>query len=138
MIFSAPSDLYTIDFPPEEIPILQNQDTIVTTRVAEDCKKFLQGCLVIVPWKNEHGGCILYLVEKREVFRDIQDHPFFAELTDEQVACIGSYPIYSVLILTKMKMDDEQVNAIENFGITNNLGQMEDECHSKQPSQLLC
>lgn len=91
-------DLYKdISFPKEEIATLRKQDRIVTTRVSNDFDMFAEGDMVKTPWNA------YYKVSKRLVIHNVQEHPFYKQLTENQINLIKKYKDIAVLYLNKIK-----------------------------------
>lgn len=84
-----------ISFPKEEIPTLQSQDQIITTRVKEECGKYKMGDIVITPWGDR------FTVNKLIKYKRITDHPFYKELTESQKNEISTQ-FFEVLTLNKL------------------------------------
>lgn len=87
----ALSDAKPITFPEEEIDQLSTQDEFYTTRVSEEYSKFQEGDVVITPWGKN------YICVSRIELTDVKDHPFYKELTPDQVELIGQYNKIAVL-----------------------------------------
>ena len=85
-----------ITFPPSEIDTIKKQDRIITTRVSADYDKFFVGDLVETPWN------VIFKVVKRQEIKDITNHPFYSELTREQINFLSEYNKIAVLTLEKV------------------------------------
>lgn len=84
-----------IAFPTSEIETIKKRDKIITTRVSADYYKFLVSDLVETPWK------VIYKVVKRQEITDVKKHPFYSELTKEQIDLLSKYNKIAVLTLEK-------------------------------------
>ena len=82
-----------ITFPPSEIETIKKQDRIITTRVSADYDKFHEGDLVETPWKA------IYKVAKRLEITSIEKHPYYSELTKQQIAYLSKQDKIAVLTL---------------------------------------
>lgn len=97
MLYGNQGDLIT--FPEEEIPQIRKQldeyRQVITTRVLKEYDKYIEGQRLRSPW-----GEMLF-VAKIERYTNLNDHPFFNELTEEQKEIIGDNPL-DVLYLRKL------------------------------------
>lgn len=93
----------TITFPKEEIPTISKQDRIITTRVSSDYNKFHEGDIVQTPWNK------LYKVTNRLEITNIKDHPYYNELTKDQIAFLSKYDKIAVLTLVLQKDSNEEM-----------------------------
>ena len=93
----------TITFPKEEIEIISKQDRIITTRVSSDYNKFHEGDIVQTPWNK------LYKVTNRLEIANIKDHPYYNELTKDQIAFLSKYDKIAVLTLMIQKDSNEEM-----------------------------
>jgi len=84
-----------ISFPEDEIPFLKGRKTIWTTRVSDDFDRFDVDDIVEAPWGNK------YEVQMFKVIYNIDDHPFYDELTDEQIDFLSSFDEMKVLKLVE-------------------------------------
>ena len=91
----------TITFPKEEIETISKQDRIITTRVSSDYNKFHEGDIVQTPWNK------LYKVTNRLEITNIKDHPYYNELTKDQIAFLSKYDKIAVLTLMIQKDSNE-------------------------------
>jgi hypothetical protein len=85
-----------ISFLKNEIPSLIGRETIITTRVLDDYGKYYVGDSVVTPWGDR------YAVTDRIDLEDVSEHPFFDELTDDQIVEIsrcGAYCVLELMIL---------------------------------------
>lgn len=80
-----------IDFPKEEIPVLSKQKKFVTTRVSDDYNKYWYGDIVMTPWGKR------YKIVKRLNITDIKDHPYYKELTKDQIKFLSKFNEICVL-----------------------------------------
>ena len=94
-----------ISFPKKEIQIIKKQNRIITTRVSSDYDKFDVGDIVETPWN------VLYRVDKRQNITDIKDHPYYKELTEDQVDLLSRYSKIAVLTLIIYKESKEAFDA---------------------------
>ena len=92
-----------ITFPPSEIETLKTQTKIITTRVSKDYDTFQKGDLVEVPW-----GDLFKVTERLEITK-IEDHPFYNELTKQQIAYLKKHDKIAVLTLMKQDKSTEGV-----------------------------
>lgn len=86
-----------IDFPADEIDSLKDRLSVVTTRVSDDFSKFELGDNVIAPWGKT------YRVTSRIEINDINDHPYYDELTQDQVEFLSDYDKIAVLQLDEIQ-----------------------------------
>ena len=86
-----------IDFPTDEIDSLKDRLSLVTTRVSDDFSKFELGDTVIAPWGKT------YRVTSRIEIDDINDHPYYDELTQDQIEFLSDYDKIAVLRLDEMQ-----------------------------------
>ena len=86
-----------IDFPADEIDSLKDRLSLVTTRVSDDFSKFAVGDTVIAPWGKT------YRVTSRIEIDDINDHPYYDELTQDQVEFLSDYDKIAVLQLDEIQ-----------------------------------
>ena len=84
-----------IDFPVEEIAQLKNNNQLVTTRVSQEYNRYHIGEILESPWKQ------LYIVANTQKIKNIQDHPYYTELTKEQIQLIAKYKRINVITLKK-------------------------------------
>ncbi len=103
------NDIPLMDFPKEEQDTLRTQTTIVTTRILNEYKKYKMGQLVTTPWGK------LYTVKYVVKYRNIEDHPYFKELTEKWKQDIGSN-FYEVITLESTS-ENKKVLAGDNFYI---------------------
>lgn len=94
-IVAIPKNAIPITFPKEEIPTLQLQDRIITTRIKNEMNTYKMGNVVKTPW-NE-----LYSVNRRTKHTRIETHPYYNQLTPEQIKTIGDN-FFEVLELVKL------------------------------------
>ena len=86
-----------IGFPVEELEQLKGKSRIVTTRVSREYGCYDEGEILQTPWGE------WYVVAKIEKVSDIKDHPYYNELTQEQVRLLSGYKKIKVLTLKKVK-----------------------------------
>lgn len=86
-----------IDFPADEIDSLKDRPSIVTTRVSDDFNRFALGDVVIAPWGKT------YRITSRIEIDDINDHPYYNELSQDQVEFLSGYDKIAVLQLDEMQ-----------------------------------
>jgi len=84
-----------INFPAEEIAELKNKNQLVTTRVSQEYNRYHIGEILQSPWKQR------YIVINTQKIKHIQDHPYYAELTKEQIKLISKYKRINVITLKK-------------------------------------
>ena len=96
-----------ITFPPSEIDTIKKQDRIITTRVSTDYDKFHEGDLVETPWKA------IYKVAKRLEITSIEKHPYYSELTKQQIAYLSKQDKIAVLTLEK-QFDKLELEKVKN------------------------
>jgi hypothetical protein len=99
-----------ITFPKEEIPVISKQDRIITTRVSSEYDKFHEGDIVQTPWNK------LYKVTNRLEITDIKDHPYYNELTKDQISLLSKYDKIAILTLVIQEDSNEALaeKAIKN------------------------
>lgn len=93
---SVPHLVKLISFSEDEIPLLKGRMTIWTTRVSDDFDKFDIGDVVETPWGEK------YRVQLFKVIYDVEDHPFYDELTDEQIDFLSRFDEMKVLKLVEV------------------------------------
>ena len=86
-----------IDFPIEELEQLKGKSRIITTRVSREYGCYSEGEILKTSWDEE------YVVSKIEKVSDIKEHPYYNELTQEQIRFLSRYKKIKVLTLTKVK-----------------------------------
>lgn len=89
-----------ITFPEKEIEKLKKQKKIITTRVSKDFDMFFKNDIVKTPWNNH------YVVSDRLEIKDITKHPFYKELTKDQIKFLSRYDKIAVLTLEKIFEDE--------------------------------
>ena len=82
-----------IDFPRDEIPNLKNKKSFSTTRVSEDYNKYSVGNIVLTPWNRQ------YKIVKRVDIQNVKQHPYYKELTKQQIDFLKKYNKLCVLWL---------------------------------------
>ena len=82
-----------ISFSKSEAAALKKQDQIVTTRVSDEYREYQLGDLVKAPW-----GAVYKVVGRRSI-SSIAQHPYKAELTNEQIEKLKQYDKLAVLTL---------------------------------------
>ena len=85
-----------IDFPVEEVALLKNKSRIITTRVSKEYNRYHLGDILESPWKE------LYIVDKLKKISCIKDHPYYQDLTTEQIQLISKYKRIDILTLKKL------------------------------------
>ena len=95
------SEYATISFPKEEIPTISKQSRIITTRVSSDYNKYHVGDMVQTPWDK------IYKVTNRIEIKNVKDHPYYKELTKEQIEFLKNYDEIAVLTL-ELQSDSEE------------------------------
>lgn len=88
-----------ISFPAEEIPTLQTQSVIHTTRISNDRTAFNVNDIVQASWGDT------YRVISKDEFKSVEDHPFFNDLTEDQKAALSGHP-YTLIKLSKISVLD--------------------------------
>ena len=84
-----------ISFPLEEIEQLKAQDCLITTRVSREYNRYHVGEIVTPPWKQ------LYIVTHVQKIKHIKEHPYYSELTNNQIQLISKYKRIDVLTLKR-------------------------------------
>ena len=87
----------SIDFPFNELSQLQGHSRIITTRVSQQYNRYHKGDVVCCPWQE------LYLVSRVQKIEDITDHPYYQELTQQQIRLLQRYKRMDVITLKKVK-----------------------------------
>ena len=85
-----------IHFPVEELEQLKGKTRIITTRVSREYNRYHIKEILKTPW-NE-----LYIVAKVDKITDIKEHPFYHNLTKEQIQLISKYKKIDILTLEKV------------------------------------
>lgn len=81
-----------ISFPTSEIEFIKHQKVIYTTRINEEYDKYQLNEIYITPWDS-----YIQVVNIQE-YTNIEDHPFYSKLNEEQLVLLRSHP-YKVLTL---------------------------------------
>ena len=100
------NNIIDIDFPEEEINILKKQNKIITTRVSAEYNKYNVGDLVRTPWGD------IFKVLNIKKFRDIENHPYLDELTEDQINLLSKYKKMDLVTMYKQK-DVKEFNVSE-------------------------
>ncbi|HCC21859.1 hypothetical protein A2480_02170 [Candidatus Uhrbacteria bacterium RIFOXYC2_FULL_47_19] len=86
-----------IDFPPEEHASIQQQlehfGFAYTTRVSDEAKKYEVGYVLDTPLNRR------VRVSQIDIFKDIKEHPYLNELTDDWIKKILTFREYAVIKL---------------------------------------
>ena len=85
-----------ISFPLSELEQLKNRSFIITTRVSKEYNRYHLGDILKSPWSD------LYYVQKIEKINCIDDHPYYDELTNDQIQLISKYKKIDILTLKKL------------------------------------
>lgn len=85
-----------INFPLEEVEILKKRSCIITTRVSREYNCYSSGDILQSPWGD------LYIVDKVKKINCVKQHPFYNDLTTEQIQLISKYKRIDVLTLKKL------------------------------------
>ena len=96
------SEYATISFPKEEISTISKQSRIITTRVSADYDKYHVGDMVRTPWDK------VYKVTNRIEIKNVKDHPYFSELTKDQIEFLKKYDKIAVLTLELQESAQEE------------------------------
>lgn len=116
-----------IDFPADEIDNLKDRLSLVTTRVSDDFCKFELGDNVIAPWGKT------YRVTSRIEIDDINDHPYYDELTQDQVEFLSDYDKIAVLQLDEIQYLSKMVfRKVPRDELVPLLDEIETYCESKR------
>lgn len=85
-----------IQFPQDEIKVLQHQSKIITSRVSRDYSRFKLGEIIQTPWKKN------YMVSSVQKVNNINKHPYFSDLTQDQIQFLSKYKRIKILTLDKI------------------------------------
>lgn len=94
--YSFNKNIKKINFPEEEIEQLSKQNKFITTRVSNDYNKYNVNDIVLTPWKE------LFKIVKRINISDIKKHPYYNELTKQQIDLLSKYKRICVLWAVKL------------------------------------
>ena len=93
-----------ISFPAEEQDIvrktLEAKGRVLTTRCSRECGKYQLGESYITPWGTK------VVVAAVGIYSNIEDHPYFEELTDQQRKTLSKYPKFELLSLWQVETND--------------------------------
>lgn len=89
-------EIKRIDFPNNEIQKLKEQNIIITTRVSKDYNEFFENDIVYTPWQKN------YIVSNRVEIKDLNKHPYYSELTKEQIQYLKKFNKIAILTLEKI------------------------------------
>lgn len=92
--------ILNISFPPSEINDLKKRTTIVTHRVSDDAGKYFKGDLV---YAEEIDPEYCWEVSDRHVIDNIDQSPYFGDLTKDQVTFLMKFKYIAVLVLKKVE-----------------------------------
>lgn len=104
-----------ITFPKEEIDILKKQDKIITTRVSKDFEIFQKGDFVKTPWNK-----IFKVIDRKEISK-IEDHPYYKELTTDQINFLSKFNKIAVLTLVNESIIHSDEGLFDPVKIVDNI-----------------
>jgi hypothetical protein len=91
-----------INFPKSEIESLRPRNTIVTHRVLDDARKYVKGDFVFAE-QIDQNYC--FEIVDQETISNVEDSPYFSELTTAQRTYLSKFDEISVLTLKKTKYE---------------------------------
>lgn len=98
----------SINFSKEEYASLKEKDIITVTKTLDEKNKYKIGDLLNTPWGEK------YSVDNIRNYRNIEDHPFFTDLTDIQKKEIGN-KTFTVIWLKKVIPDNKYITTDDYY-----------------------
>lgn len=93
-------EIKNISFPINEINTLKNKNNIITTRVSADYNTFFKNDIVKTPWDS------YFIISDRIEITNINKHPYYDELTKDQIKFLSKYNKIAILTLEKIVKSD--------------------------------